>query len=334
MRHQTTRTWGLACLACGLAFGAATARGQVVERRQTQTGPGGRSIERSIRTERGPGYIERRVDVNRSSGASASRTTVMRTGPGGRPMGGPPPPRPRYGPGPAFGPAFGPAVGLGMVAAPFLSLSIGSPPPPPPPPVVVVPEPIYAYPAPPVVIAAPPPPVVIAAPAPRYVVEAEPPQPPPVADPWADALGRLKSFHANSRRDGSLALGHFGDDRAVPALMERLERDGDRDVRVAAAWALGEIGDPRSAVALERAALYDKKHEVRDAANEAYRRLPRPGQPRQEYVEQAPPQGQARIDDPGPSASPNRPASVPDNGYPDAPALEGPAGSTGQGRPS
>ena len=86
----------------------------------------------------------------------------------------------------------------------------------------------------------------------------QPPQPPPAFDAFADAMGRLKSFHARSRRDGALTLGRIGDPRAVPALNERLEHDFDKDVRVAAAWALGEIGDERGAVALERAVISDE----------------------------------------------------------------------------
>ena len=77
---------------------------------------------------------------------------------------------------------------------------------------------------------------------------------------------------------GRSTLGRIGDDRAVGSLIDRLEHDGDRDVRVAAAWALGEIGDERAALTLQRASLSDRKHEVREAANIAYRKLPRPGQ--------------------------------------------------------
>ena len=104
------------------------------------------------------------------------------------------------------------------------------------------------------------------------------PQPPPAFDPFADAIGRLKSFHGSSRRDGALTLGRIGDPRAVPALNERLEHDFDKEVRVAAAWAIGEIADEGGAVALERAAIHDKRHEVRDAATIALKKLPKPGQ--------------------------------------------------------
>jgi HEAT repeat protein len=94
-------------------------------------------------------------------------------------------------------------------------------------------------------------------------------------DEFNDAYGRLRSLHANSRRDGALTLGRLRDPRAVPALVERLEKDGDKRVRMAAAWALAEIGDPRAAVPLEKAALYDKKQDVRDIAAKAYKQLPK-----------------------------------------------------------
>jgi hypothetical protein len=321
---------GLIWAAVGLAVASPTAWGQVVERRAKKSGPNGGTIERSIRTERGQGYIDRQIDIKRPGGATLSRDTRILTGPGGRPMGGPAPGMARFAP-PPGPPRFAPrpSFSSALIAAPFLSFSFNSPPPPPPPPpVVFVPEPVYAYPAPP---------TVIVAPQPRYV-EVPAPEPPPqqvaVADPMADAIGRLRSFHANSRRDGSLTLGHLGDDRAVPALMDRLERDGDRDVRVAAAWALGEIGDTRSAVALERAALYDKKHEVREAANIAYRRLPKPGQAQDPATIQT--QGQVLDPGPAPSTVPNRPLGLPSSGegFPQGPALEAPEGSANPGIPS
>src|SRR3954468_25089451 len=56
-----------------LAFGLAGSQGwgQVVQRERdvTITGPRGRSIERSIRTERGPGYVDRQVNIQRPGGS-------------------------------------------------------------------------------------------------------------------------------------------------------------------------------------------------------------------------------------------------------------------------
>ena len=266
--------WGVALLGCLLARSAAW--GQVAERDTKLTGPRGRTIERSIRTERGPGYVDRQIEIKRPGGTLTRETRIPQ--PGGHPH--------RYG-----SPGGSPRsrvierdvfVERPSLVAPFLSFSFGPPPPPPPPPpaVIYVPEPVYI--APPMVLAAPPmvvpvpgyAPAPVPLPTPAPVLAGEPVLPPPVAD----AVGRLASLHHQSRRDGALTLGHLGDDRAVTPLMDRLEHDFDREVRVAAAWALGEIGDPRAGVALQRATLYDRRQEVRNAAGTAYQRLPKPGQ--------------------------------------------------------
>jgi hypothetical protein len=328
---------GLATAAVGLA-GASWASGQqVIERDTKLTGPRGRTIERDIRVERGPGYVDRKIEIKRP-GETLIRDTRIENGRGGHP--GHPHPT-GHGPGPGFGgpprvierdfvverdvvvqrpPLFSTFVGV-----PFFNLFLGnaSPPPPPPPPVLYYPEPVFAPP--------PPPMVVYPQPQPPVVVEAPPPTP---ADPLSDALGRLKSYHNHSRRDGALTLGRIGDDRAVGPLMDRLEHDGEKEVRVAAAWALGEIADERSALALQRVALNDRKHEVREAATIAYRKLPRPGQFREPASGPIPVQPQGRmirsspeVLDPGPGLSGRPdpedrppPPPVPSTG----PVLEGP----------
>ncbi|WP_435007322.1 HEAT repeat domain-containing protein [Tundrisphaera lichenicola] len=305
---------------------ASTARGQQVIHRESElTGPGGRTIKRDIRVERGPGYIDRKIEIQRPGGTMVRDTRIQTAG--GRPPG-------HYSPGPRYG---GPPRGFerpyvpqrhssfsGLVAAPFFSLFLGNPAPPPPPSVYYYPEPVYIPPPPPVVIypqPVEPPPVVVQAP---------PPQP---ADPFSDALGRLSSHHGNSRRDGALTLGRIGDDRAVGSLIDRLERDGDREVRVAAAWALGEIGDERAALSLQRASLGDRKHEVREAANIAYRKLPRPGQTPDPNTGELPAStgnraitNQSEFLDPGPSPEARPyPSEPPPPPAPDAgPALEAP----------
>ena len=263
--------WGAVSLGCWLM--TSTAWGQVAERDTKLTGPRGRTIERSIRTERGPGYIDRQIEIKRPGGTLTRETRLPQ--PGGY---GPHPghsggqPRPRVIEREIFverPPLIAPFV------APFLSFSFGSPappPPPPPPPVIYVPEPVYIE--GPAVVASPPVVVQVPVPDPGPLVGVENPLPPPVAD----AVGRLASLHHQSRRDGALTLGNLGDDRAVVPLMDRLEHDFDREVRVASAWALGEIGDPRAGVALQRAALYDRRQEVRTAATTAYQRIPKPGQ--------------------------------------------------------
>ncbi len=287
---------GLARAVLGLSVVSTVAFGQIVEQeRDTRvTGPRGRTIERDIKVERGPGFIDRQVEIKRP-GETLIRDTRIQTFPGGRAFG---PPRfvgPRYFGGPRFvenvivpqpSPIYGAFIGL-----PALSFAFGGgggavvPPPAP-------------------VVAGPPP----------------APQPPPQFDAFTDAIGRLKSFHASSRRDGALTLGRIGDPRAVPALNERLEHDFDKEVRVASAWALGEIGDEGGAVALERAAIHDKRHEVRDAATIAFKKLPKPGQAptsttgpvplKTQSPLQAPYQAspvirsQPEVLDPGPSPSP------------------------------
>lgn len=305
MRSQCRSGWGVGLLGCLVLI--PSVRAQVVERDTKVTGPRGRTIERSIRTERGPGFVDRQVEIKRP-GETLIRDTRIQA-PGVQGYG----PRPVYRPGPPGRPPIierevivERAPILAPFVAPFLSFSFGAPVlPPPPPPVVVVPEPIYVpepvYLAPPPVVIAPP--TYAAVPAQPPVVLTEPPISPQVAD----AMGRLASFHHQSRRDGCLTLGNLRDPRAVGPLMERVQHDLDREVRTAAAWALGEIGDPRAGVVLERAALYDKRQEVRDAANTAYKRLPRPNSsPTNATPNPAP----VIISQPAP-ASVNRPLAVP-----------------------
>lgn len=254
-------------LAVGYVGGSGAALAQVVQRERdvTVTGPRGRSIERQFRTERGPGFIDRQMTIQRPGATLRRDVQVVRPpgfvagGGGGGFVGG------GFGgaPGgfverdviidrrPVWG---GTSFGFGL---PALGFFFGAPA---PPPVVLAPAPLYVAP-PPAVVAAPPPGAVAAPPT-------------VVADPGADAIHRLGSLHSHSRRDGALTLGRLRDARAVPILTDRLKNDTDREVRVAAAWALGEIGDPRGAVPLQRAALFDHRREVRDAAAEAYRRMP------------------------------------------------------------
>lgn len=95
----------------------------------------------------------------------------------------------------------------------------------------------------------------------------------PVFDPFRDALGRLRSRHDPSRRDGALTLGRIGDPRAVPDLVWLLQNDRDREVREAAALALGAIGDARALNALHHAAVSDRHRKVRQAAHHAHGKI-------------------------------------------------------------
>ena len=247
---------GLTLAALGLALAGTTARAQqTIERDTKVTGPRGRSIERDVKIQRGPGYVDRDITIKRPAGTFQRDTRIV------------------GGPGPAFrGPGFGPrgvvvenfigppAVGLfGLgLAGPSFNFAFGGGPLFGPPPVVV------------------PPPIV--GPGPNVVVQPPNRYAPPstvVVDPVAQALDRLKSFHAHSRRDACLTLGQLGDNRALPALSEKMEKDFDKEVRQAAAWALGEIGDPKASLALQKASMYDHKHEVRDVAAIAIKKLGR-----------------------------------------------------------
>ncbi|WP_422925183.1 HEAT repeat domain-containing protein [Singulisphaera sp. PoT] len=269
------KRWIGAGLLIALGAGSTTSWAQVVERQRdvTITGPRGRTIERSITTERGPGFVERQVNITRPGGSMHSDVFAHRAGP--RPMGPPPGfrPGPAFGPGPAWrgwgprpavvevnnGISPGAAIlggaglfGLGMVAGSAMSAP--------------APAPVYAVPA-------QPPVVVVNQPQPY---SATPPPPPTVVvDLVNDEVKRLQSYHSSTRRDACNNLGRMRDPRAIPALLERLKYDNYTDVRVAAANALGEIGDPQVAVYLERATVYDKKQAVRDAAAASLSRLPR-----------------------------------------------------------
>jgi hypothetical protein len=265
----------------GLALTASLAAAQVVEQeRETKvTGPRGRTIERDIKVERGPGFINRQVEVKRP-GETIIRDTTIRNVPGGRPF-GPPYAGPRYFGGPRF------VENIFVQRPPVVSTFIG------------LPALSFAFGGggggggggfggggpggPPLG-----------------------PQPAPVFDPFADALGRLKSFHASSRRDGALTLGRIGDPRAVPALNERLEHDFDKEVRVAAAFALGEIANEGGAVALERAAIHDHRNDVREAAKLALTKIPKPGELPPQTVPPVPPSHNSKV----PPPIPGRPATL------------------------
>src|SRR4051812_48881137 len=70
--------WISTGMALALGLGGASSRGQVVERDVTITGPRGRSIERNIRSERGPGYVDRQVTVHRPGGTFHSEASALR----------------------------------------------------------------------------------------------------------------------------------------------------------------------------------------------------------------------------------------------------------------
>lgn len=280
--------WFGKALVCTLGLGSAlsptAAPGQVVRERDVKiTGPRGNSLERDMKSIRGPGFVERQTTIHRPGGATFQSDRIIPTGGhgGGGPMafGGP-----RGGWGPGWGGPreviinnnrglsagnalldFGLGAAVGGVVGGLVGRATA-----PTGPTIVAGPPAVLVPAAPVVVAQPVPPPVV-----QYV-PAQPVQQVSTQVVPAEvhaAIQRLQSRHDSSRRDACLVLGRLGDDRAVPALFDRLKNDPSKDVRVAAANALGMIGDPKTTVILERAIVYDKKQEVRDAAAAALARV-------------------------------------------------------------
>ena len=233
------------------------------EREATVTGPRGRSVDRKLEVERGPGGYERHLQIQRP-GATLERDFRIQPGPRGGYVGGGWGPRPMIIERNVFvAPRPAPAWSFGFMAAPMLTF------------------PFWQSPPPPVVVAAPP---AVIAPQPGAVAQ---PQPSPL-DPVALEAQRLQSHHASSRRDAAQALGRLGDPRAVPPLVHALKYDSSKDVKIASANALGQLGGPEAEVVLERCIIYEKKQEVRDAAAAALNRL------RERSVAQGPSEPSAR----------------------------------------
>jgi hypothetical protein len=295
-------------LALGIGCAATTAGGQTVERQTSVTGPRGRTIERDVTIQRGPGFVDRNVQIQRPGGTFDRNTSIQRgpgfvdrsvniQRPGGgsfssntmvqRGVGGFGPPGRGFGfpgPGGGFRGGWGPRTiveqpvivgggggGLGLVPALIGGAGLFG--------LGMLTQSALTPAPPPVVVASPPANVVYNAPQPYQPgsAPAAPAQAGPtvVIDPVADAGARLQSYHETVRKEAVIELGRMRDPRAVPALVDRLKNDSSRHVRAAAATALGEIGDPRAAVFLERATEHDRRQEVRDAAQLAYMKLPR-----------------------------------------------------------
>lgn len=254
-RRVTVKTglylYAIVLCASGLLVGTGQAQVQDVERDTTITGPRGRTIQRQVDIQRGPGSIDRSVTIKRPGGTLERQTVIQRAPAGRRPMPGPWPRPPWLGPRPVAIVQPAPALGFGLVAAPFMNFSIGGgggglgfgggggiggggggP---------VGPGP------------------------------GAPPPPPP--DQVALMCQRLQSFYSGSRKEAAYTLGRLGDPRAVPSLVHVLKYDNFKDVRVAAAIALGEIGGSEAAVALERSSIYDHREDVRKASTTALERL-------------------------------------------------------------
>ncbi len=244
--------WLNLALSAGVAYGClapeSTTPAQTVSRERDVrvTGPRGRTIERRVEVDRGPGYVDRQVQIQRPGGTLTRDVRVMGGSPG-----------PRFGPGPGFGPrppvfmphrpspawGFGLGMGLGMAAAPVIAAPLW-------------PQPVIS----PVIVAAPP---AVVVQQPSVVVAPAPVDP---LDPVALAAQRLQSLHGGSRREAAQTLGRLGDPRGIPPLVDALKNDWSKEVRITAAHALGEIGGSEAEDVLERCIVYEKKQDVRDAA--------------------------------------------------------------------
>lgn len=292
--------------AIGLGWAGTPAGAQTVERDTTVTGPGGRTISRDVSTTRGPGYVDRNVQIQRPGGTFDRNTSIQRgpgfvdrsvnvQRPGGASLsrntmiqrGGPgfaPPGRGFGFPGGGFpgggfrgwGPrtiieqpvVVGGGGGIGLVPALIGGAGLFG--------LGMLTQSAINSPPPPspTIVASPPPNVVYNPPQPYQGGAPAQPAPTVVVDPVVQSGAKLQSYHENVRMEGVMELGRYRDARAVPALVDRLKNDSSRHIRAAAATALGEIGDPRAAVFLERATEYDRRQEVRDAAKLAYMKLP------------------------------------------------------------
>jgi HEAT repeat protein len=253
IKSFTIAITGMVLLGQGLLF-PLTAQTVTREREATITGPRGRTIDRRLEVNRGPGTYERQLSIQRPGGTLQRDFLMQRVprvaglgagGYGGRPM--------VFERNVFVAPRPAASWSFGFFGAPIVALPFWQPAPPPP--VVIAPQ--VGMPG--VQPGARPAPGAAANPSPL--------------DPVALAAQRLQSFHASSRRDGAQTLGRLGDPRAVPALVHALKYDSSKDVKIAAAQALGQIGGTDSEVVLERCIVYEKKEEVRDAAALALRRL-------------------------------------------------------------
>ena len=237
----------LAWLCCGNPA-APVSQAQVVRERDTTiTGPRGRTIERKLQVERGPGVYDRNLQIQRPGGTLERNFSVQR---GGFPRAGL-----GYRPWPVFQPGlFAPrpssSFSFGIMAAPVIAIPFGQAAPPPPP---VVPGVVGMGPQ-------------------GGMAASTAPQPSPL-DPVVLAAQKLQSHHSSSRRDGAQELGRLGDPRGLPPLVYALKYDSSKDVKIAAATALGEIGAGDAEVVLERCVIYEKRQDVRDAAAAALRSL-------------------------------------------------------------
>src|SRR5262249_31503530 len=83
IRAMNARVAGALIVAAWMGAGSSAVLAQAVFERDTKiTGPAGRSVERQVRSERGPGFVERDVRIQRPAG-TFERDLRIQNGPGG-----------------------------------------------------------------------------------------------------------------------------------------------------------------------------------------------------------------------------------------------------------
>lgn len=90
----------------------------------------------------------------------------------------------------------------------------------------------------------------------------------------APLVAGLRAQHTTVAVGCAVALGRLRRREVVPGLIEALESDGRKNVRLYSADSLGKIGDPAAAEALERATS-DRTEAIRNMAASALKRVQR-----------------------------------------------------------
>jgi epoxyqueuosine reductase len=80
-------------------------------------------------------------------------------------------------------------------------------------------------------------------------------------DEWTRGSAIRRAGYAGLRRNVAVALGNWGGEEAVPALVEALA-DAEPLVRGHAAWALGQIGSAEAVAVLEASLAAERESSV------------------------------------------------------------------------
>jgi HEAT repeats len=85
-------------------------------------------------------------------------------------------------------------------------------------------------------------------------------------------FGTINEYYIPTKNDAIVALGLFGEERAIPVLVEHLENEENDQLRLQIVRSLGWIKSPKSVPALEKA-LKDKYVHVREIAKAALKEI-------------------------------------------------------------